>query len=248
MQGGVLDGRLGPKVSAVFGLHGWPGLKVGTVATKPGVLLAATDTFKATFVGRGTHGAYPHLGRDPIVTAAEAVLNLQQFVSREYDPTDSAVVTVGKFHAGTATNVIPDEAVIEGTARTVSALGRRQVRAAVERRCTGIAAANDCGLRFDWTNGYPPTVNDPAMADRVAAVAKAELGPDRFLPVARPSMGGEDFAYYLEQVPGCFFLVGVEPPHATASPPLHSDRYDFADETIAVGVRMFVSLTLAARA
>ena len=242
VQGGVLDGRLGPKVSAVFGLHGWPGLKVGTVATKPGVLLAATDGFRATFVGRGTHGAYPHLGRDPIVTAAEAVLNLQQFVSREYDPTDSAVVTVGKFHAGTATNVIPDEAVIEGTARTVSAKGRKLIRAAIERRCTGIAAAGDCGLRFDWFDGYPPTVNDPAMADRVAAVAKAELGADRFVPVARPSMGGEDFSYYLEQVPGCFFLVGVEPPHATASPPLHSDRYDFADEAISVGVTMFTEL------
>jgi amidohydrolase len=245
VQGGVLDGRLGPRVSAVFGLHGWPGLKVGTVATKPGVLLAATDGFKATFVGRGTHGAYPHLGRDPIVTAAEAVLNLQQFVSREYDPTDPAVVTVGKFHSGTATNVIPDEAVIEGTARTISAEGRKQVRAGVERRCTGIAAANDCGLRFDWIDGYPPTVNDPAMADRVAAVAKAELGVDRFIPVARPSMGGEDFSYYLEQVPGCFFLVGVEPPHATASPPLHSDRYDFADDAIGVGVRMFVGLVRA---
>jgi amidohydrolase len=246
VQGGVLDGRLGPRVSAVFGLHGWPGLPVGTVATKPGVLLAATDVFVATFVGRGCHGAYPHLGRDPIVTAAEAVLNLQQFVSREYDPTDPAVVTVGKFHAGTATNVIPDEAVIEGTARTLSAEGRRSARTAIERRCAGIAAANDCGLRFDWYDGYPPTVNDPAMADRVAAVAKATLGVDRFVPIGHPSMGGEDFAYYLEQVPGCFFLLGMDPPHATGSPPLHSDRYDFADDAIGVGARMFLALSGAA--
>ncbi len=242
VQGGVLDGRLGPRVAAVFGLHGWPGLPLGTVATKPGVLLAATDAFRATFVGRGTHGAYPHLGRDPIVTAAEAVLNLQQFVSREVDPTDSAVVTVGKFHAGTATNVIPDEAVIEGTARTITPEGRRAIRAGIERRCGGIAAANDCGLRFDWFDGYPPTVNDPAMADRVAAVAKAEQGVERFLPVGRPSMGGEDFAYYLEEVPGCFFFVGMDRPHGSASPPLHSDRYDYADDAIGVGVRMFVGL------
>ena len=242
VQGGVLDGRVGPKVSAVFGLHGWPGLKVGTVATKPGVLMAATDGFRAAFVGRGCHGAFPHLGRDPIVTAAEAVLNLQQFVSREYDPTDSAVVTVGKFHAGTATNVIPDEAIIEGTARTVSEAGRKQIRAGVERRCTGIAAANDCGLRFDWFDGYPPTVNDPAMADRVAAVARSVVGPDSFVPVARPCMGGEDFAYYLEQVPGCFFFLGVDPHHGAGSPPLHSDRYDFADEAIGVGVRMFLGV------
>ncbi len=242
VQGGVLDGRIGPRPSAVFGLHGWPGLPLGTVSTRPGVLLAATDGFRATFVGRGTHGAYPHLGRDPIVTAAEAVVSLQQFVSREYDPTDSAVVTVGKFHAGTATNVIPDEAVIEGTARTVSAAGRKQVRAAVERRCAGVALAGDCTLRFEWFDGYPPTVNDPAMADRVAAVAKSVLGVDRYLPAGRPSMGGEDFAYYLEEVPGCFFFVGIDRPNGVGSPPLHSDRYDFADDAIGVGVRMFVNL------
>jgi amidohydrolase len=242
IDAGALDGRLGPKVRAVFGLHGWPGLKVGTVATKPGPLLAATDNFTATFVGRGCHGAFPHAGRDPIITACEAVLNLQQFVSREMDPTDSAVVTVGKVNAGTATNIIPDTATIEGTARTLTPAARRAIAASVERRCAGIAAANDCEVRFDWIEGYPPTVNDPAMADYVATVARQAVGPDRFFPVARPSMGGEDFAYYLEKVPGCFFLVGVEPPDRQGYPPLHSDRYDFTDAAMTVGVRMFVEL------
>ena len=212
VDAGVLDGRLGPKVHAIFGLHGWPGIKVGSVATKPGVLLAATDCFAITFRGRGCHGAYPHLGLDPIITAAEAVLNLQQFVSREFDPTDSAVVTVGTFNAGTAVNIIPDTAKITGTARTLNDPARKQIRRALERRCAGIAAANDCELSFEWIEGYPPTVNDPAMSDYVADIARKMLGADRFLPVPRPSMGGEDFAYYLEKVPGCFFLVGVEPP------------------------------------
>ena len=242
VKAGALDGRIGPKVRAVFGLHGWPGLKVGTVATKPGTLLAATDQFVATFVGRGCHGAFPHMGVDPIVTACEAVVNLQQFVSREMDPTDSAVVTVGKFHAGTATNVIPDTATIEGTARTLTEPARRKIACAVERRCDGIAAANGCELRFTWEDGYPPTVNDPAMADYVGRVAKATVGADRYFTVPRPSMGGEDFAYYLEKVPGCFFLVGVEPPGASGYWPLHSDRYDFTDAAIGVGVRMFVEL------
>jgi amidohydrolase len=242
VRAGILDSRLGPKVRAIFGLHGWPGLKVGTVATKPGALLAATDQFVATFVGRGCHGAYPHLGRDPIVAAAEAVLNLQQCASREYDPTDSVVVTVGLFHAGTATNVIPDEAKIEGTARTITPNGRKQIATAIERRCAGIAAANDCALRFQWQEGYPPTINDPAMADYVARVAKSALGAERYFPVPRPSMGGEDFAYYLEKVPGCFFLVGVEPPGQQGYPSLHSDRYDFTDDAIAVGMRMFIEL------
>jgi amidohydrolase len=239
---GVLDGRLGPKVRAIFGLHGWPGIKVGTVATKPGVLLAATDVFSITFTGRGCHGAYPHLGLDPIVTAAETVLNLQQFVSREFDPTDSAVVTIGTFHSGTAVNIIPDTATITGTARTLNEPARKKIRAALERRCAGIAAANDCQMKFDWIEGYPPTVNDAAMADYVANVSRQTLGAERFLPVSRPSMGGEDFAYYLEQVPGCFFLVGVEPPDRDSYPPLHSDHYDFTDSALAVGMRMFVEL------
>jgi amidohydrolase len=242
VEAGVLDGRIGPKVAAIFGLHGWPGLKVGTVATKAGTLLAATDTFAATFVGSGCHGAFPHLGIDPVVTACEAVINLQQFVSREFDPTDSAVVTVARIHAGTATNVIPDEAVIEGTARTLNEPARRQIREAIERRCTGIAQANRCELRFEWIEGYPPTVNDPAMSDYVAKVAKQTFGPDRYFPVPRPSMGGEDFAYYLEKIPGCFFLVGVEPLERQTYPPLHSDRYDFTDGSLAVGMRMFVEL------
>lgn len=242
VEAGVLDGRVGPKVAAIFGLHGWPGLKVGTVATKAGTLLAATDTFSASFVGRGCHGAFPHLGLDPVVTACEAVLNLQQFVSREMDPTDSAVVTIGKVHAGTATNVIPDDAVIEGTARTLNDAARKRIRQSLERRCGGIADANDCEMRFDWIEGYPPTVNDPAMADYVARIAKQTLGADRYYPVPRPSMGGEDFAYYLEKVPGCFFLVGVEPLDRQTYPPLHSDRYDFTDDSLAVGMRMFVEL------
>jgi amidohydrolase len=244
VEAGVLDGRIGPRVSAIFGLHGWPGIKVGTVASRPGVLLAATDQFKATFVGRGGHGAYPHFGRDPIVTACEAVLNLQQFVSRELDPTDSAVVTVGIIRAGTATNVIPDRAVIEGTARTINPQTRRGIRDSIQRRCAGIAAANGCQLEFAWHDGYPATVNDPKMTDHVADVARKTLGKDCYLPVARPSMGGEDFAYYLQKVPGCFFLVGVEPLNTAQHPSLHTDTYDFTDDAIQVGMRMFCALIL----
>jgi amidohydrolase len=242
VRAGVLDGRLGPPVRAIFGLHGWPGLKVGLVASKPGVLLAATDQFSATFIGRGCHAGYPHMGIDPIVTAAEAVLNLQQFVSREFDPTDSAVITIGKFNAGTATNVIPDTATIEGTARTLHAQARAQVAAAIKRRCAGIAQANGCDLKFEWTVGYPPTSNDPKMTDYLAQTARAVLGPDRYFTASKPSMGGEDFAYYLEKVPGCFFLVGVEPLEAGTYPSLHSDRYDFTDAAMAIGIRLFVEL------
>jgi amidohydrolase len=244
VKAGVLDGRIGPKVRAIFGLHGWPGLRVGTVATKPGPLLASTDNFIVTFIGRGCHGAFPHLGRDPIVTACEAVVNLQQFVSRELDPTDAAVVTVGMIQSGTAVNVIPDTATIRGTARALNAATRQALSEAIQRRCAGIASANGCELRFEWNEGYPMTVNDPAAADYVAAVARETVGADRFMPVARASMGGEDFAYYLERVPGCFFFVGVIPPDRTDYAPLHSDLYDFTDAALPVGMRMFIELAM----
>ena len=128
--------------------------------------------------------------------------------------------------------------------RTLTLDAYKTARDAIERRCKGIAAANGCTLNFEIESGYPPTVNDHAMADYVAKVARETLGAASFIPVARPSMGGEDFAYYLQQIPGCFFLVGVEPPDQKTYPGLHSDRYDFTDAALAVGMRMFVELVL----
>jgi len=244
VRAGVLDGRIGPPVRVIFGLHGWPGLPVGCVATKPDVILAATDIFKVTLHGKGCHGAFPHLGVDPIVAACEVVLNLQQIVSRDLDPTEPAVVTVGMIRAGSATNIIPDQAAIEGTARTVSRPARAAIKAAALRRIHGIAAASGCTASIDWVEGYPATVNDPAMADYVAKIARQTLGPNRFIPAARPAMGGEDFSYYLEKIPGCFFLIGVAPPDRQPYPSLHNDHYDFTDAALGVGMRMFVELCL----
>jgi amidohydrolase len=233
---------VGPKVQAIFGLHGWPSLPVGTVSTKPGPLLAATDGFVAVFRGKGCHGAYPQLGRDPIVAACEAVLNIQQVVSREFDPTEPVVVTIGQIDGGTAINIIPDTATIAGTVRTLTAEGRTRSHAALARRCQGIAAAAGCGVDFQWEAGYPVTQNDAAMAGYVAKVAGTALGAGRFVPMAQASMGGEDFAYYLEKVPGCFFFIGVQPLGQEAFPPLHNDRFNFTDDAIETGARIFVQL------
>jgi amidohydrolase len=242
VQAGVLDGRLGPVVTAIFGLHGWPGLPIGCVATKPGPLLAATDIFKATILGKGCHGAYPHFGADPVVAAANVVVNLQQVASRDIDPSEPVVVTIGKIIGGTATNIIPDQVVLEGTARTLGEPARGLVKKAAIRRITETAAASKCTAKVDWIEGYPATVNDPAMADYVAKTAREIVGPERFFLVPRPSMGGEDFAYYVQKTPGCFFFVGVEPPGGGPYPSLHNDRYDFTDDAIGVGMRMFVGL------
>jgi amidohydrolase len=244
VQAGVLDGRIGPKVQAIFGLHGWPGLKVGMVATKPGPLLAATDNFIATFIGRGCHGAFPHLGRDPIVTACQAVLNLPQTVSRDFDPVEPLVITIGLFNAGTAVNVIPDTATIHATVRTLTPAARAKAAECINRRLQGVAAAHDCQVDVKWIEGYPATINDPSAADYVARIARQTFGPQHFYPVAMPAMGGEDFAYYLEKTKGCFFLVGVEPMDSNGYPSLHSDLFNFTDAALPVGMRMFTELVL----
>jgi amidohydrolase len=241
-EAGPDGAAIGPRASAIFGLHGWPTLPIGSVSTRPGPILAASDSFRVDFIGRGAHGAFPHLGRDPIVAACSAVLDLQQIVSREIDPTDSAVVTVAMMRAGTATNIIPDVATIEGTARTLNDGTRDVLRAALVRRCQAIAAAGDCRADVRYFDGYPPTINDPASADFVARVANESLGPTAYIPAGRPSMGGEDFAYYLQKIPGCFFFIGVAPPGGVF-PPLHSDSYNFSDAAMPVGVRMMVDLT-----
>ena len=244
VQAGILGetAAFGPKVIAAFGLHGWPLYPVGTVCTRPGAILAATDNFHLSFRGRGGHAAMPHNTHDPLAAAASAVVHLQQFVSRELDPTEPAVLSVTQFHAGTTHNVIAEEAWFEGTARTLSPEARVQVREAIERRARGIADAGRCDLAFRWEPGYPPTINDPDMSDYVARVARETLGPDRFVPLARPTMGGEDFSYYLEQVPGCFFFLGLCPEGCDEYPPLHTDRFDFVDEAMATGTHMMCEL------
>jgi amidohydrolase len=242
VKAGVLDGRVGPTVRAIFGFHGWPGIPSGCVASKAGVLMAATDVFRAAFIGKGCHGGYPHMGIDPIVAASEAVLNLQQIVSRNVDPTEPALVTVGVIRAGTAPNVIPDQAVIEGTARTITDETRAKIKSLLERRFNGIAAACGCTTTFEWIEGCPATVNDPDMTDFVIKVAREALGPHKYFPAARPTMAGEDFGFYLQKVPGCFFMAGVDSIDGQRPMALHTDRYDFSDSTLAVGMRMFVEL------
>ena len=232
----------GPKVVAAFGLHGWPTLPFGVVSTRPGPLLAATDTFSLTFRGKGGHAAQPHLTHDPLITAAECVLNLQQWVSRETDPTEPTVLSVTRFVAGSANNVIPGEATIGGTARTLSAEARRAVRLAVERRARGLAQANRCDLSFTWTDGYPATMNDPEQADFVAEVTRQVLGEQRFIPAGRPTMGGEDFAYYLEKVPGCFFFIGLRPHDRDSTFGLHTDRFDFPDAAFETAIPLMCEL------
>ncbi|MEM1330473.1 MAG: M20 family metallopeptidase [Planctomycetota bacterium] len=243
---GAQGGGLGPKVGRIFGLHGWPQLPLGTVQTRPGPLLAATDDFLVTVRGVGGHAAYPHLARDPIVAASHIVTALQSLSSRTVSPVDSVVCTVGRINGGSANNVIPDTTEIEGTVRTL----RGETRATAERRFKEIvsrtAEAFGCTAEIDWQPGYPVTSNDPEQVERFFRVARAAIGEERVGVAPEPGMGGEDFSYYGDHAPACFFLLGLCPDGADPAkiPQLHQPGFDFNDDAIAAGVELMVSLAL----
>ena len=242
---GEHGGGIGPPVSRIFGLHGWPDLPLGHVATRPGPLLASTDDFEIIVRGRQAHAAYPHFGRDPILAAAHVVTAVQSIASRSIDPLDSIVVTVAEFHAGSANNIIPESVRLTGTIRTLGA----QTRVAARERFIEIvertASAMGCAAEIDYKEGYPVTNNDPSLVEHFFSVARPALGEDRVRLVEHPSMGGEDFSYYGQHVPACFFLLGLCPKGQDAYPKLHQPDFDFNDDAIALGVEMMCRLALA---
>jgi len=234
--------RLGTPVTRMFGLHGWPDLDLGKVGTRPGAFLAAADNFVIQVRGAGCHAAYPHIGRDPILAASAIVTALQSIVSRNVDPLDSVVVSVTKFHGGTAHNVIPETVELEGTFRTLSNDMRRFVPERMMTVAATVAAAHGCTAEFIHKPGYPVTMNDARMVDFFNDVATRAIGRDRVQPIERPVMGAEDFAYYCNEVPSCFFALGLLPPGQKVMPTLHHPKFDFDDRAIALGVEMFVRL------
>jgi amidohydrolase len=205
IEAGVLEG-----IDRVIGLHVWAGLTTGQVAVRPGSMWASADLFSLTIEGRGGHGAMPHLTVDAIVIAAQVVSALQTLVSRETSPLEPAVVTVGSFHAGSAANVVAGEVVIQGTLRAFDAALRRRLLERIAALAQGIASSMGGSATFSHISGAPPVVNDAAMAELVAAAAAEVVGAESVTPFER-MMVGEDFAYFLEQRPGCFFLLGGAP-------------------------------------
>ena len=241
----VLDGVMDdPRVEAIFALHGWPAIKIGCASTRAGVVMASTDTFRATLLGQGSHGANPHLGHDPIVAAGYVVVALQSIISRTLDPLKSGVVTVGLLHAGTAVNIIPETSNLAGTIRAHDPEVREHLRNQVEQVIRHTAAAHGCRADIELIAGYPMVSNDAKLARLVGDVARELLGPDQFDPDRPPSMGGEDFAYYMAKAPGCIFFIGTCPRDRRDYPPLHTPTYDFSDEAIGTGVRLFCELAL----
>lgn len=245
-EDGVLDGSVvGPPVGMIYGLHGWPELPLGSVATRPGPLLAATDNFRVSVVGRQSHAAYPHLGHDPIVAAAHCITALQTIPSRSADPTDCVVVTVGTVSGGSAINVIPGEVELAVTVRTLSPDTRAVVRARFFEVLGHTARAHGCEARIGWEEGYPVTFNDAEATERFFAVARGVFGHERVHVVPSPTMGGEDFSFYAERVPACFFVLGMARPGEGPYPSLHRPDFDFNDDALATGVEAMCALALA---
>ncbi len=227
-------------VEAVFGLHNWPGIPVGEMMVMPGPVMAGTCGFEITVRGHGCHAAMPHQGIDSIVTGAQLVQALQTVVSRTLHPCDAGVVSVTQFHGGEAWNVIPEEVVLRGTIRTFKPEVQDAVERAIERLCSGVAAANGAQIGVHFDHRYPPTVNSAAEASFCQEVAAEVFGPERVLTDILPSMGAEDFAYMLNEKPGCYVWLGNGP--GTGGCTLHNPHYDFNDELLTLGVSYWVRL------
>jgi amidohydrolase len=242
---GVLSAS-GEPVAAAYALHvAATDFPRGVFATRPGPLMSASASLSVRVVGAGGHGSAPHDAHDPIPAACEMVTALQTMVSRRFSAFEPVVVTVGRFHAGTANNVIPDEAVFEATVRTFSDAAAELAARESVRLCEHIAAAH--GLRADvrFEQGYPATVNDPAEAAFAAQTVAEVFGPARLHPMEHPDPGSEDFAFVLQQVPGAFLFLGATPgDDHTVMPNNHSPRALFDDGVVLDAARLLAELAL----
>lgn len=229
MESGALD-----SVRAIFGGHVDRRFEVGQVVAQAGALAASTDTFHIEVLGAGAHGARPHESADPIVGAAAIVGALQTLVSRRLDPAQAGVVTVGTINAGSAPNIIPDRALLSGTIRATTPAVRALLTTELQRIAEAQAAAY--GLRANVTlkGGTPPIVNPSEPAEWARSAVTRVLGPDALVPLGTTNMGGEDFAVYMESIPGCFLRIGAREPGGRVIA-AHSPAYYAAEEAIFIG-------------
>ena len=207
-----------PHVDGVFYSHCSPGTPTGTISSRFGSVNAASNTFTVTFRGKGSHGASPHLGTDVIVAASNAVMALQTISSRRVAATDSIVVTVGSFQAGTAPNILPETATLKGMIRTLNPKTREQAKNDFCQIINGVAATMNVEVDIDLRDGYCASVNDDDMTRLTRAAAAKVLGEENVRTIPAPSLGTEDFGYFLQEAPGCYYNYGVGKPSADNKP------------------------------
>ena len=234
-------------MEAMFGAHNWPGMAVGQFALKSGPCFASSNEFKITLHGKGAHAAMPHLGLDPVPAACQMVQAFQTIVTRNKRPIDTAVISVTMIHAGEATNVIPDSCTVQGTVRTFSTevldLIQRRMQTVAESTC----AAFEARCEFHFHRNYPATVNHVAETDFTRSLLAEVVGTENVLPY-EPTMGSEDFSYFLQVKAGCYFMIGNgdgshrELGHGEGPCMLHNPNYDFNDDLIPLGATAWVRL------
>jgi amidohydrolase len=227
-------------VEAVYGMHNWPGMPVGTFAMRAGPMMASFDIFEITIRGKGTHAALPHLGQDPMVAAAQIVTGLQTLISRNTHPLESGVVSVTQIHGGDTWNVIPDEAVLRGTVRTFKTELQDAIEAGIRRVATGIASALGTSAEVRYERRYPPTVNSEKETEIAAAIAADVVGDAHVNRTLLPTMGSEDFAFMLQAKPGCYVFIGNGTGDKAVG--LHNPHYDFNDEILPIGASYWARL------
>jgi hippurate hydrolase len=246
IEEGVLDAA-GERVVAAYGMHVVSSMiPNGVLVSRAGPMMAAADMLSVTVRGRGGHGSTPHLSLDPIPAACEMVTALQTMVTRGFDVFDPVVLTVGAFNAGTADNVIPDEATFKLTIRTFSAANRDTVRQRVVSLVRGIAEAHGLAAEVTFGMGYPVTVNDAVEADFAADTVTDLLGPGRYVVAPNPITGSEDFSYVLEQVPGAFVFLGACPAGLDPAKAAYNHSADalFDDAVLPDGAALYASLAI----
>ena len=234
-------------MQAVFGMHNWPGAKVGTFAVSPGPVMASSNEFKITVHGKGSHAALPHNGVDPIVVASQMVQAFQNIITRNKKPVDAGVISVTMIHAGHATNVIPDACEMQGTVRTFTL----EVLDLIERRMKEVAehicAANEARCEFEFVRNYPPTINHVKEAAFMREVMGEMVGADNVID-QEPTMGAEDFSFMLQEIPGAYGFIANgdgehrEMGHGGGPCTLHNPSYDFNDELIPLGGSLWVKM------
>jgi len=234
-------------MQAIFGVHNWPGMAVGQFALRSGPVFASSNEFKVTIRGRGAHAAMPHNGIDPVPVACQMVQAFQTIITRNKRPIDAGVISVTMIRAGEATNVSPDSCELQGTVRTFTL----EVLDMIERRMRQIAEATcqafDASCEFEFRRNYPPTINHPLETEFVRDLLSSLVGAQN-VQEFEPTMGAEDFSYFLLQTPGCYFLIGNGDGdhriggHAAGPCMLHNPSYDFNDELIPLGGSMWVRL------
>ncbi len=236
----IKDGILeNPTVDAIFGYHNMPDIPLGIIATRPGCLLASMDTFSIRIQGKGGHAAQPHKTIDPILIGAHIVQALQSIVSRFTAPTESIVLSITQFHGGNAFNIIPDEVELAGTLRTTSTETQKAVKLQINNIINGIAQSYLANINVDFIDYFLPTINHAKETQLVLDAATQLFGTHRGQKLEVPHMISEDFSYYLDKIPGCFFFVGTG---GTVS--LHNSHFDFNDDIIPIAAEMLGNIAI----